>query len=67
MVLVRVRLNQPEVVSEIIQTTLSKPRDLGKDDATWTLDRLVDYLHRVKGIRMKCSLISELFIQESLS
>ncbi len=58
---------QPEVVSEIIQTALSHPRDLGEDYATWTLDRLVDYLHRVKGIRMKRSRISELFIQEGLS
>src|SRR6266704_2599488 len=58
---------QPEVVSEIIQTALSKPRDLGEDYATWTLDRLVDYLHRVKGIRMKRSRISELFIAEGLS
>ncbi len=58
---------QPEVVSEIIQTALSKPRDLGEDYATWTLDRLVDYLHRVKGIRMKRSRISEIFLQEGLS
>jgi transposase len=58
---------QPEVVSEIIQTALSKPRDLGEDYATWTLDRLVDYLSRVKGIRMKRSRISEIFIQEGLS
>jgi len=58
---------QPEVVSEMIQTALSKPRDLGEDYATWTLDRLVDYLHRVKGIRMKRSRISEIFIQEGLS
>ena len=58
---------QPEVVREIIQTALSKPQDLGEDYATWTLDRLVDYLHRVKGIRMKRSRISELFIQEGLS
>jgi hypothetical protein len=58
---------QPEVVSGIIQTALSKPRDLGEDYATWTLDRLVDYLHRVKGIRMKRSRISEIFIQEGLS
>jgi transposase len=58
---------QPEVVSGIIQTALSKPRDLGEDYATWTLDRLVDYLHRVKGIRMKRSRISEIFLQEGLS
>ncbi len=31
------------------------------------LDRLVDYLHRVKGIRMQRSRISELFMQEGLS
>jgi transposase len=58
---------QPEVVSEIIQIALSNPRDLGESYATWTLDRLVDYLHRIKGIRMKRSRISEIFIQEGLS
>src|SRR6267154_527174 len=41
---------QPEVVSEIIQTALSNPRKLGEPYATWTLDRLVDYLHRIKCI-----------------
>ena len=56
----------PEEVSSIIQTALSHPRDLGEDYATWTLDRLVDYLHRVKGIRMKRSRISEIFIAEGL-
>src|SRR6266480_4592555 len=59
---------QPELVSEIIQTALSRPQDLGEEDyATWTLDRLVDYLHRVKGIRMQRSRISEIFIAEGLS
>ena len=57
----------PEEVSSIIQTALSHPRDLGEDYATWTLDRLVDYLHRVKGIRMKRSRISEIFIARSAS
>jgi transposase len=59
---------QPELVSEIIQTALSRPQDLGEEGyTTWTLDRLVDYLHRVKGIRMKRSRISEIFIAEGLS
>ena len=58
---------QPALVSEIIQTALSKPQDLGEDYAMWTLDRLVDYLHRVKDIRMKRSRISEIFIAEGLS
>ncbi len=57
----------PEEVSTIIQTALSRPQDLGEPYATWTLDRLVDYLHRVKGIRMKRSRISEIFIAEGLS
>jgi transposase len=59
---------EPALVSEIIQTALSRPQDLGEEGyTTWTLDRLVDYLHRVKGIRMKRSRISELFIAEGLS
>jgi transposase len=57
----------PEEVSSIIQTALTKPQNLGEPYATWTLDRLVDYLHRVKGIRMKRSRISEIFIAEGLS
>jgi transposase len=59
---------EPALVSEIIQTALSRPADLGEEGyTTWTLDRLVDYLHRVKGIRMKRSRISEIFIAEGLS
>jgi transposase len=59
---------EPALVSEIIQTALSRPADLGEEDyTTWTLDRLVEYLHRVKGIRMKRSRISEIFIAEGLS
>src|SRR5260370_7463262 len=56
----------PEEVSSIIQTALSHPRDLGEDYASWTLDRLVEHLHRVKGIRMQRSRISEIFIAEGL-
>jgi transposase len=59
---------EPTLVSEIIQTALSRPQDLGEEGyTTWTLDRLVDYLQRVKGIRMKRSRISEIFIAEGLS
>ena len=57
----------PEEVSSIIQTALSNPRDVGEEYAMWTLDRLVDHLHRVKGIRMQRSRISEIFIAEGLS
>ncbi len=57
----------PEEVSSIIQTALSNHRDVGEDYAMWTLDRLVEHLHRVKGIRMQRSRISEIFIAEGLS
>lgn len=56
-----------EEVSNIIQTALSRPQDLGEPYATWTLDRLVDYQYRIKGIRMKRSRISEIFIARSVS
>ncbi len=59
---------EPALVSQIIQTALSRPADLGEEGyTTWTLDRLVDYLHRVKGIGMQRSRISEIFIAEGLS
>ena len=57
----------PEEVSTVIQTALSKPQDVGEDYAMWTLDRLVEHLQRVKGIRIKRSRISEIFIAEGLS
>ena len=57
----------PEEVSTVIQTALSKPQEVGEDYAMWTLDRLVEYLQRVKGIPMKRSRISEIFIAEGLS
>jgi transposase len=57
----------PEEVSSIIQTALSKPLAVGEDYTMWTLDRLVEHLHRVKGIRMQRSRISETFIAEGLS
>src|SRR5690242_19783436 len=57
----------PEEVSTVIQTALSKPQEVGEDYAMWTLDRLVEHLQRVKGIPMKRSRISEIFIAERLS
>lgn len=57
----------PEEVSTVIQTALSKPQDVGEDYAMWTLDRLVEHLQRVRGIQMKRSRISEIFIAEGLS
>jgi transposase len=59
--------SDPALVSEIIQTALSRPQDVGEeDDATGTRDRLGDSLHRVTGIRRKRSRIREMFIAEGL-
>jgi transposase len=57
----------PEEVSTVIQTALSKPQEVGEDYAMWTLDRLVEHLHRVKGIGMQRSRISEILLAEGLT
>ena len=52
--------------SAIINAALTRPADLGLPFACWTLDRLVAYLGEHKGIAMRRSRISEIFIQEGL-
>lgn len=56
----------PEQVSEVIATSLTKPQDLGRPFACWTLDRLQAYLSEVKGIAMKRTRIDELLLAEGL-
>ena len=51
--------------SAVITAALSRPSDLGLPFASWTLDRLVAYLGE-RGIPMRRSRISEIFIQEGL-
>jgi transposase len=51
--------------STVINTALTRPADLGPPFASWTLDRLVAYLAG-RGIAMRRSRISEIFIQEGL-
>jgi transposase len=51
--------------SAVIDTALTRPADLGLPFAAWTLDRLVAYLSE-RGIAMRRSRISEIFIQEGL-
>jgi transposase len=51
--------------STVINTALTRPADLGLPFASWTLDRLVAYLAG-RGIAMRRSRISEIFIQEGL-
>jgi transposase len=56
----------PEQVSAVIATSLTKPQDLGRPFACWTLDRLQAYLSEVKGIAMKRTRINELLLAEGL-
>ena len=52
--------------SAAIDAALTRPADLGLPFACWTLDRLVAHLGEQKGIAMRRSRISEIFIQEGL-
>jgi transposase len=51
--------------SAVINTALTPPADLGLPFASWTLDRLVAYLSE-RGVAMRRSRISEIFLQEGL-
>ena len=51
--------------SAVINAALSRPAELGLPFACWTLDRLVAYLSE-RGIAMRRSRLSEVFIQEGL-
>jgi transposase len=51
--------------SAVIDAALTRPADLGLPFACWTLDRLVAHLTG-RGIAMRRSRISEIFIQEGL-
>jgi transposase len=51
--------------SAVINTALTPPADLGLPFASWTLDRLVAHLSE-RGVAMRRSRISEIFLQEGL-
>ena len=53
-------------MSEGIATSLTKPQDLGRPFAGWTLDRLQAYLSAVKGIAMKRTRMDELWLAEGV-
>jgi transposase len=55
-----------EEVGELIVASLTDPQALGLPFASWTLDRLVAYLHEHKGIAMKRSRIGEILHAEGL-
>jgi transposase len=53
-------------VGTVIATSLTPPDDLGLPFGSWTLDRLVAYLHETHGIRMQRSRIGELLQAEGI-
>src|SRR5262245_55532236 len=57
---------QPEQVSAVIATALTKPQQLNQPFACWTLDRLATYLNEEKKIPIKRSRIDELLLAEGL-
>lgn len=55
-----------EQVAVIVATALTDPRTLGQSYASWSLDRLVTYLHEHHGILMQRSRLGELLLAEGL-
>jgi transposase len=56
----------PEQIAVVIETALTKPEVLEQPFMSWTLDRLEASLNEVKGIAIKRSRISEIFLAEGL-
>src|SRR5262249_61992786 len=56
----------PEQRAEVIAAALTKPESLGLPFASWTLDRLREYLAEHKGIGIKRTRIDEILIAEGL-
>jgi transposase len=56
----------PEQVSLVVQTALTKPTDLGLPFAAWTQVRLQDYLNEQQQLPIKRSRIGELLAREGL-
>jgi transposase len=55
-----------EQVGEMVAASLTKPEELGLPFASWTLDRLVAYLHEERGIGIQRSRLDEILIAEGL-
>lgn len=53
-------------VGTVIATSLTPPDELGLPFGSWTLDRLVAYLHEVHGITMQRSRIGEILQTEGV-
>lgn len=55
-----------EQVGEMVAAALTPPQKLGLPFASWTLDRLVAYLHEHKGIAVQRSRLNEILLTEGL-
>ena len=62
----RPRVYSSQDVGLVIQTALTPPDQLQLPFGAWTLDRLVVYLTEVKGLTIKRSRISQIFLHEGL-
>jgi transposase len=56
----------PEIVAEVITTSLTDPKTLGLPFGCWSIRRLEAYLNEQKGIPIKHSRIDELLLAEGL-
>jgi transposase len=56
----------PEIVGEVLATSLTDPQTVGQPFASWTVRRLETYLNEEKGIPIKRSRIDELLLDEGL-
>ena len=56
----------PEVVAEVLATSLTPPQRLGQPFGCWSIRRLETYLNEEKGIPIKRNRIDELLLSEGL-
>jgi transposase len=56
----------PEVVAEVLATSLTDPKQLGQPFGCWSIRRLETYLNEEKGLSIKRSRIDELLLAEGL-
>jgi transposase len=56
----------PEVVAEVLATSLTNPKQLGQPFGCWSIRRLEAYLNEEKGIPIKRNRIDELLLAEGL-
>ena len=56
----------PEVVAEVLATSLTDPQQLGQPFGCWSIRRLETYLNEEKGIPSKRNRIDELLLAEGL-